>query len=65
MRFQCASSSSRSASPGRPTAEIDFGQPLGSERAGLGRMGDRGRKRADREIWPLRQRHHLGSAWHR
>ena len=65
MRFQCASSSSRSASAGRPTAVIDFGEPRRGRRCRA--RPDRSTAAAsvrDREIGPLRQHHHLGASRH-
>ena len=47
-----------------PTAAIASASSSAREGAGLGRIGDRGRERADREIGPLRQRHQLGVLGH-
>ena len=60
MRFQCASSSMRWASSGKPTAAISSATLGGIEAAGLRRIGDRGGQRRDREVRPLRQDHQPG-----
>ena len=49
---------------GQPDRGDDLGQRFGAERSRLGRIGDRGGKRADRKIGPLRQRHDLGAFGH-
>ena len=64
MRFQCASSSSRSREIRQTDCGDDFRHSRGQESAGLGRIGDRGPEGVDWKIWPLRQDHDLVSARH-